>query len=98
MNLTGVQCLLLTATSNSKQRDFTLTDQDEDLVERRAVRAQEKLVKQQEGQQAMDEHLAALERQKEKTLRLRELRHALEAEKMQTAVKAKPATKRAGQL
>lgn len=57
-----------------------MTDQDEDLVERRAVRAQEKLVKQQEGQQAMDEHLAALERQKEKTLRLRELRHALEAE------------------
>ncbi|MCM2441604.1 hypothetical protein GOZ78_22280 [Agrobacterium vitis] len=75
-----------------------MTDQDEDLVERRAVRAQEKLVKQQEGQQAMDEHLAALERQKEKTLRLRELRHALEAEKIRAAAKTKPTTKRAGQL
>ncbi|KAA3508785.1 hypothetical protein G6L63_19525 [Agrobacterium vitis] len=75
-----------------------MTDQDEDLVERRAVRAQEKLVKQQEGQQAMDEHLAALERQKEKTLRLREMRHALEEEKIRSATKTKPATKRAGQV
>ncbi|MVA27529.1 hypothetical protein V6582_12905 [Agrobacterium vitis] len=75
-----------------------MTDQDEDLVERRAVRAQEKLVKQQEGQQAMDEHLAALERQKEKTLRLREMRHALEEEKIRAAAKTKPATKRASQL
>ncbi|MCE6077794.1 hypothetical protein [Agrobacterium vitis] len=75
-----------------------MTDQDEDLVERRAFRAQEKLVKQQEGQQAMDEHLAALERQKEKTLRLRELRQAAEEEKIRAAAKTKPASKRAGQL
>ncbi len=68
-----------------------MPDIDAEAVERRQALAEQKLVKQREGEEAMAEHLADLEREREKTGRLRALRLAAEqAEQAEIAVTAKP--------
>ncbi len=47
--------------------------------ERRLVKAEEKRVRQQDAEQAMEQHLAEVERQRQNSSRLRELRLAKEA-------------------
>jgi hypothetical protein len=67
-----------------------LSNEDDELAERRAVRAKLTLEKRQEEREAMDDHLSGLARQKEKTLRLRKLR--IEAEERQAKASAKAAS------
>lgn len=61
----------------------------EEVAERRAIVAQERLLRAQDGELAMSEHLAGMEQEREKTARLREARMAREAMPPSDAPKAK---------
>jgi hypothetical protein len=61
----------------------------EEIAERRAIVAQERLLRAQDGELAMSEHLAGIEQEREKTARLREARMAREAAPPAAGPKAK---------
>ena len=65
----------------------------EEVAERRAIVAQERLLRAQDGELAMSEHLAGMEHEREKTARLREARMAREATPPAGAPKLKAARK-----
>jgi hypothetical protein len=70
-----------------------LSNENDELAERRAVRAKLTLEKRQEEREAMDDHLSSLVREKEKTLRLRKLRIEAEARQAKASAKAASGTK-----
>lgn len=77
-----------------------MTDEIKDVAERRQARNEQRLLKQEEGRQAMDEHLASLARERDKTLRLRALRHAalIQGQNEAPAPKIKVVRKRAAKV
>ena len=68
---------------------------DAEAVERRQALAEQKQIKQREGEEAMAEHLAGIDQERQKTERLRAARLAMEADAMAAAAKPKRAKKAA---
>lgn len=68
---------------------------DAEAVERRQALAEQKQIKLREGEEAMAEHLAGIDQERQKTERLRAARLAMEAGGIGTPPKPKRAKKAA---
>ncbi|MGV8937274.1 MAG: hypothetical protein ACOH2J_09140 [Allorhizobium sp.] len=72
-----------------------MPDIDAEALERRQALAEQKQIKLREGEEAMAEHLAGLDHERQKTERLRAARLAAEAGELAAAAKAKRSKKSA---